>query len=138
MNLNEMKAMIVELKSMGLKEERIRDSLVKSVKVNPENVDAYIKLGLCYLSINDLEGSLENFKKASLFTPNNEHLWFIQGYIYEKSKLYTNALEAYYFSYRLGSFVARGKLLAFCSSNWLKDLGPEQMKMITEFKESIC
>ena len=138
MNLLEMKSIIRDLKKMGLKKEKIRTSLEKQAKLHPDDSETYIKLGLYYLSIDDLRESLKNLKKATLLKPSNEHLWFIQGYIYENSKLYTNALEAYYFSYRLGSSVARGKLLAFCSSKWVKDLGPKQTKMIEEFKESIC
>lgn len=138
MTLTEMKASINELKQMGLKKEKIRASLVKHIKLNPDDKEAYIKLGLYYLSVDDLRESLKNIKQASLLSPSNEHLWFIQGYIYEVSKLYTNALEAYYFSYRLGSMVARGKLLAFCNSNWIQKLDIKQKQIIEEFKESIC
>jgi tetratricopeptide (TPR) repeat protein len=138
MTLLEMKSIINDLKKMGVKKEKIRTSLEKQILLNPDDSETYIRLCLYYLSIDDLRESMKNLKKALLLSPGNEHLWFIEGYIFENSKLYKNAFEAYYYSYRLGSFVARDKLLAFCSSTWVKSLPPEQTKMIKDFKESIC
>jgi tetratricopeptide (TPR) repeat protein len=138
MNLMEMKATIEELRKMGLKKERIRSQLEKEVKLHPEDGNLYIKLGLYYLAVDDVRESLRNLKIAALLKPSNEHIWFIQGYIYENSKLYNQALQAYYFSYRLGSVVARDKMLTFCNSAWAKTLQPKQKKMIDQFKESVC
>lgn len=138
MNLFEMKATIEELRKMGLKKERIRSQLEKQVKTNPDDSNLYIKLGLYYLAVDDVRESLKNLKKATLLKPSNEHLWFIQGYIYENSQLYLQALQAYYYAYRLGSMVARDKLLNFSNSVWAKSLGSNEKKLIEQFKESIC
>ncbi len=138
MNLQEMKSAIEGLKKMGLKKERLRSDLEKQVKLFPDNGDLYIKLGLYYLSIEDKKEALKNLKKATLLKPSNEHLWFIQGYVYETSKLYNQALQAYYYSYRLGSLGARDKLITFCNSPWAKALTGDQKKIVDQFKESVC
>jgi tetratricopeptide (TPR) repeat protein len=138
MNLVQMKSVVEDLRRMGLKKERIRTNLEKKVKLNPADSDAFIRLGLYYLSVEDLKECLKNFKKAVILKPGNEHLWFLQGYVYESSKFYNQALQAYYFSYRLGSQVARDKLLVFCNSSFAHKLAPEQQQIIKEFKESVC
>ena len=138
MNLLQMKAIIEDLQKMGLKKERIRNSLESQVKINPADSDSFIKISLYYLAVDDLKESMKNLKKAVILKPGNEHLWFLQGYIYEKSRLYNQALQAYYYAYRLGSQVARDKLNLFCESSFANNFGPDQRKIINEFKESVC
>ena len=137
-NLNQMRAMLKEFKALGLEKERIRSSLEAELKLDPNCTDNYVKLGIYYLSLDDMHEALKNLKKATLLKPGNEYLWFIQGYIYERAKLYKNAFEAYYFAYRLGSVMGRNKLLSFVQSELSTGLDPKEKELVEKFRESIC
>lgn len=138
MNLLEMKALVKEFRCLGLKRELVREQLEKDIKFNPEEISNYLKLAVYYISINDLKEALVNIKKAVIYDPGDENLWFIKGYIYENKSSYKNALEAYYYAYRLGSSVARDKLMTFLNNPMLQDFNYEQKRIIEEFKESVC
>jgi tetratricopeptide (TPR) repeat protein len=133
-----MKKLLSELKGLGLKKERIRMKLQMETKLNPEDEEAHLKLSLYYLSIEDLPNALKHNKIAVVLSPENEHLWFLQGFIYESAKKYKYALEAYYFGYRLGSTMSREKLLSFSNSTWSKSLPPKEADILEKFKEGIC
>lgn len=138
MKANEMKAILAEFRSMGLNKERVRERLNKEVKLNPEEVTNYVRLSLYFLSINDLEEAMVNIKKALIYEPGDENLWFLKGEIFEQTKYYKYAFESYYYAYRLGSHIAQKKILAFCEGDWSSKLDLKRRKMLENFKETVC
>lgn len=132
-----MRGLILRFKSMGLEKESIREELLKAIKFDRENPINYIKLSIYYLSIDDLFEGMKFLKSALILTPDDENLWFLQGYIYETKKKFKNALEAYYYAYRFGSRAAKQKLIGFCNNKNINTLDKETQKSILKFKRII-
>jgi len=69
--------------------------LTQHLRDNPQDGDAWFNLGLAKLFSNDTKGAEEAFLQATRTAPNSWQAYDRLGYIYEKGKNYTKALQFY-------------------------------------------
>lgn len=74
----------------------------KSLAMEGEQVDCYVRRAECYLQLTDFQSAVLNYKKACIMQPDNltfynrlAFIYFFQGECLFNQKLYPEALEAF-------------------------------------------
>ena len=77
-------------------------SFTKSLNLNPDQVECFVKRGEAYFQLTDFQSAIQNYKKACIMQPDEPShyqrlafLYFFQGECYFDQKLFNEALDAF-------------------------------------------
>ncbi len=75
--------------------EGLRDWCLKWEKIDPENVDAWDRLGLAYARLDRYDDAIAAYRQAVSIDPGNGDIWIGLGLAYSKLKRYKDQIDAY-------------------------------------------
>lgn len=118
------------------------------LKLDPENLDAWIFKGTAYDRKEELEKALECFDKALEISPKNKKCWDYKGFIEYKLKKYEDAIESFkkaieindeyenaYYNLACCYSLLRKKKMAFDILKKLFEINPKNKKEIKKEKD---
>lgn len=75
----------------------VADEIIKSIAENPEKPDLWVRLGHCYLAINDFPNANAAYARVKALIPNydNTFFWYAYGIVNQHFGYYTDAGECY-------------------------------------------
>ncbi len=91
---------------------KIIEDSEKAIAKNPNDIEAYMQLGMVYMQLGKYRKALENFLKRSQIAPDDMNTEYYIGVCYEELGLYTQALGQYQKIYPVDKKLA-DKLLNF-------------------------
>jgi len=75
--------------------QKARSALLEAVKLDPENVQAYFKLGLVYVKLKDYSNAIQSYTKAAELDPQFPDIYFNLGFAYGMNQDFARAEEMY-------------------------------------------
>jgi serine/threonine protein kinase/Tfp pilus assembly protein PilF len=75
--------------------QKARSALTEAIHLDPQNVQAYVKLGLIYVKLKDYPQAIECYSKAADLDPHFPDIYFNLGFAYGMNADYARAEEMY-------------------------------------------
>ena len=75
--------------------QKARSVLLEAIRLDPDNVQAYFKLGLVYVKLKDYPQAIQSYTKAAELDPQFSDIYFNLGFAYGMNGDYAKAEEMY-------------------------------------------
>lgn len=76
-------------------QERAKGLLLKAIEVDPDLVQAHVRLGALLVGMGDMQGAVRAYEQATELSPSSSDAFFNLGYVYARTRAYAKAEAAY-------------------------------------------